>query len=147
MYAVIKTGGKQYRVTEGEVIKFEKLDVATGDTIEFDQVLMLADGENIQIGDPVLGGKTVKAEVLDHGRHPKIRIIKFRRRKHHRKQMGHRQDYTEVRITDLGLGKPKAAKKAVAAKPVQKAEEAAPATEKAAAKPKAKAAKPKATED
>ena len=116
MYAVIKTGGKQYRVTEGEVIKLEKLDVAAGETIEFDQVLMLADGENIQVGNPILSGKVIKAEVIDHGRHRKIRIIKFRRRKHHRKQMGHRQDYTEVKITDLGFEKAAAVKSTKAAK-------------------------------
>jgi|TARA_R110002073_G_scaffold336542_1_gene534921 large subunit ribosomal protein L21 len=101
MYAVIKTGGKQYRVEEGDVLKIEKLETATGESVSFDEVLMIADGENITVGQPRVSGATVTAEVLEQGRHDKIRIIKFRRRKHYRKQQGHRQWFTAVRITGI----------------------------------------------
>ncbi len=101
MYAVIESGGKQHRVVPGETLNLEKLEIATGESIAFDKVLMVGDGDNITLGAPyVIGGK-VTAEVVSHGRDKKISIIKFRRRKHHRKQMGHRQWYTEVRITDI----------------------------------------------
>lgn len=102
MYAVIESGGKQHRVTEGEALKLEKLEVATGDTIEFDRVLMVG-GDDTRVGTPLVDGAKVTAEVVDHGRHEKIRIVKFNRRKHHRKQMGHRQWYTEVRITGISV--------------------------------------------
>ena len=101
MYAVIKTGSKQYRVTEGETLKVEKLDVATGEAIELDQVLMVANGEDVKIGAPVVEGAKVKAEIVAHGRGKKVTIVKFRRRKHHRKQMGHRQWFTEIKITGI----------------------------------------------
>ncbi|CAM3587800.1 50S ribosomal protein L21 [Parendozoicomonas haliclonae] len=101
MYAVIVTGGKQYRVTEGETLKVEKLDVATGEAIELDKVLMVANGEDIKIGAPVVEGAKVNAEVVAHGRAKKVTIVKFRRRKHHRKQMGHRQWFTEIKITGI----------------------------------------------
>ncbi len=101
MYAVIVTGGKQYRVTEGETLKVEKLEVATGEAIELDQVLMVANGEDIKIGAPVVAGAKVKAEIVSHGRGKKVTIVKFRRRKHHRKQMGHRQWFTEIKITGI----------------------------------------------
>lgn len=101
MYAVFKSGGKQHRVVEGDVIKLEKLEVATGDKIEFDEVLMVADGEDVKVGTPVLEGGKVTAEVVTHGRGDKIRIIKFRRRKHSKKQQGHRQWFTEVKITGI----------------------------------------------
>jgi large subunit ribosomal protein L21 len=101
MYAVIVTGGKQYRVMEGEYLRVELLDVEPGSTVDFDQVLMLGDGENITIGTPVVSGAKVTASVRGHGRHDKVRIVKFRRRKHHRKQMGHRQHYTEIEITGI----------------------------------------------
>lgn len=101
MYAVIKSGGKQYRVTPGQVLKLETLPGAVGDEIKFADVLMVADGDNVVIGTPKVANATVSASVLSHGRHDKIRIIKFRRRKHHRKQMGHRQNYTEVKITAI----------------------------------------------
>ncbi len=101
MYAVIESGGKQHRVVPGETLNLEKLEIATGESIAFDKVLMVGDGDNITLGAPyVIGGK-VTAEVVSHGRDKKISIIKFRRRKHHRKQMGHRQWYTEVRILDI----------------------------------------------
>jgi large subunit ribosomal protein L21 len=100
MYAVIESGGKQHRVSEGETLKLEKLDAATGDSVEFDRVLMIG-GENIRIGTPVVEGGKVTAEVVAHGRHKKVRIVKFNRRKHHRKETGHRQWFTEVRITGI----------------------------------------------
>ena len=101
MYAVIVSGGKQHRVVEGETLRLEKLDVATGDSIDFDQVLMVGEGENVKVGAPYVDGGKVTAEVVSHGRGDKIRIIKFRRRKHHRKQQGHRQWFTEVKITGI----------------------------------------------
>jgi len=104
MYAVIKTGGKQYRVMEGQTLKVEKLNAEKGNSIELDEVLMVADGENIKIGAPFVEGSKVSATVEDHGRGDKVRIIKFNRRKHFRKQMGHRQSYTEIKITGISAG-------------------------------------------
>ena len=101
MYAVIKTGGKQYRVAEGQTLRVEKLGVEEGGDVEFDQVLMVADGDDIKVGAPLVDGGKVTATVVANGRGDKVKIIKFRRRKHHRKQMGHRQSYTEVKITGI----------------------------------------------
>jgi len=101
MYAVFKSGGKQHRVAEGDVIKLEKLEVATGDKIEFDQVLMVANGDDVKVGAPLVEGGKVTAEVVGHGRGDKIRIVKFRRRKHFKKQQGHRQWFTQVKITGI----------------------------------------------
>ncbi|MCO1334812.1 50S ribosomal protein L21 [Microbulbifer sp. OS29] len=101
MYAVFESGGKQHRVEEGEVLRLEKLEVATGESIDFDKVLMVVDGDNINIGAPVVGGAKVSAEVVSHGRGEKVTIIKFRRRKHSMKRQGHRQWYTEVKITGI----------------------------------------------
>ena len=101
MYAVIKTGGKQYRVEEGDVVRIEKIEVATGESVDFDQVLLVANGDDVKVGQPVVDGAKVTAEVLEQGRHKKVKIIKFRRRKHHRKQQGHRQWYTELKITGI----------------------------------------------
>ncbi|BCD96423.1 50S ribosomal protein L21 [Marinagarivorans cellulosilyticus] len=101
MYAVIVSGGKQHRVEEGEVLRLEKIEAETGATISFDQVLMVANGEDVKIGTPVVGGATVEAEVVAHGRGEKVTIIKFRRRKHSMKRQGHRQWYTEVKITGI----------------------------------------------
>ena len=101
MYAVVESGGKQHRVIEGETLKVEKLDIATGETLTIDQVLMVGEGESVKIGAPYVDGSKVTAEVLSHGRHKKITIVKFRRRKHHRKQMGHRQWFTELKITGI----------------------------------------------
>jgi len=100
MYAVVVTGGKQYRVMQGEKLRVELLDVEAGGEVKFDQLLMLGDGEGIKLGD-ALKGASVTAKVVGHGRADKIRIVKFRRRKHHRKQMGHRQHYTEIQITGI----------------------------------------------
>jgi len=101
MYAVIESGGKQHRVVEGETLKLEKIETATGETVEFDRVLMVGGGEDVKIGTPVVEGGKVTAEVVAHGRHKKITIVKFNRRKHYRKQTGHRQWFTEVKITGI----------------------------------------------
>ena len=101
MYAVIITGGKQYRVMEGETLRVEKLDADVDSTIEFGHVLLLGNGDKVTVGAPAVDGAKVTATVKGHGRHEKIRIIKFRRRKHHKKQMGHRQHYTEIQITGI----------------------------------------------
>lgn len=101
MYAVIAAGGKQHRVVEGEVVRLEKIEVATGENVDFDQVLLVSDGTELKVGAPVVDGAKVTAEVLSHGRADKVRIIKFRRRKHSMKRQGHRQWYTEVKITSI----------------------------------------------
>ncbi len=101
MYAVIKTGGKQYRVKTGDVLKVETLPSEAGSEVDFSEVLLIVDGEKSTVGTPLVSKAVVKAKVLSQGRHKKIKIIKFRRRKHHMKQMGHRQNYTEVEITAI----------------------------------------------
>lgn len=101
MYAVVKTGGKQYKVAEGQYLKVEKIDGNEGDSIELDQVLMIADGENLKIGTPMLESGKVTAKIKSHGRGKKIEIMKFHRRKHHQKKTGHRQYYTEIEITAI----------------------------------------------
>lgn len=101
MYAVFQSGGKQHRVSEGQVVRLEKLEVSTGESVEFDSVLMVVNGEDVKIGAPVVAGAKVMAEVVTHGRGDKVKIVKFRRRKHSRKQQGHRQWFTEVKITGI----------------------------------------------
>lgn len=101
MYAVVETGGKQYRVAVGDVVRIEKLDVEAGSAVNLDKVLMVADGDAVRVGTPNLAGATVTATVKSHGRADKIRIFKFRRRKHYRKSQGHRQHYTEIEITGI----------------------------------------------
>ena len=101
MYAVFKTGGKQYRAATGDVIKVEKIEAEKGATVELDQVLMVGEGEDVKVGAPYLEGGKVTATVVDHGRRDKIKVIKFKRRKNHRKQMGHRQYYTQIEITGI----------------------------------------------
>ena len=101
MYAVFQSGGKQHRVSEGQVIRLEKLEVETGSEVVFDKVLMVANGEDIKVGAPFVEGATIKAEIVEHGRGDKIKIVKFRRRKHYRKQQGHRQWFTDVKITAI----------------------------------------------
>ena len=101
MFAVIKTGGKQYKVQAGDLVKVEKLDAEEGKTIKISDVLMLIDGDKTTVGTPNVKGATVSARINSHGRGPKIKIIKFHRRKHHRKQMGHRQAYTELSILKI----------------------------------------------
>jgi len=104
MYAVIKTGGKQYRITEGETLRVERLPAEVGSSIDLSEVLMIADGDNIKIGAPFVKGGKVSAQVTAHGRGEKVLILKFRRRKHHMKRAGHRQDYTELKITGIKAG-------------------------------------------
>ncbi|HPU81029.1 50S ribosomal protein L21 [Accumulibacter sp.] len=104
MYAVIKTGGKQYRVVSGEKLKIEQIPAEVGTEITLDQVLMLGEGESVKVGTPVVVGATVKATVLSQGRHDKIRIFKMRRRKHSQKHQGHRQNYTEIRVDLISDG-------------------------------------------
>lgn len=103
-YAVIVTGGKQYRVAQGETLRVEKLEGDVDSVVNFDQVLLIGSGEGISIGGPLLAGALVAAKIKKHGRADKIRIIKFRRRKHHMKQQGHRQHYTEIEITGINAG-------------------------------------------
>ncbi|MFT6914144.1 MAG: large subunit ribosomal protein L21 [Motiliproteus sp.] len=101
MYAVIVCGGKQYRVSEGYTLKVEKLAVEEGASLDLDQVLLVVNGDDVKIGTPLVAGAKVSAEILAHGRGKKIRIIKFKRRKHHMKKMGHRQWFTEIKITGI----------------------------------------------
>ena len=131
MYAVIESGGKQHRVEKGEILQLEKLNAATGDKVKFDKVLLVGEGESVKIGKPYVQGGQVTAEVLREGRGDKIKIIKFNRRKNYKRQQGHRQWYTEVKITGIKAG--------AKAKPKVKAD----SKDKAKAKPKAKT-KPKA---
>ena len=98
MYAVIKTGGKQYKVAAGEKIKIEQIAADVGQEIVIDQVLAVGDGADLQVGTPLIAGATVKATVLAQGRHDKVRIFKMRRRKHYQKRQGHRQNFTEIQI-------------------------------------------------
>ena len=101
MYAVFKTGGKQYRATTGDVLKVEKIEAEKGAEVELDQVLMVGEGEDVKIGAPYLEGGKVTATVVDHGRRDKIKVIKFKRRKNYRRQMGHRQYFTQIEITGI----------------------------------------------
>ena len=102
MYAVVKTGGKQYRVAVGDVLRVESLDADEGSSVELDDVLMVADGGDIKTGSDVAKGTTVSASVRGHGRGDKIRVYKFRRRKNYRLTQGHRQNFTELEITAIG---------------------------------------------
>jgi len=104
MYAVIRAGGKQYRVAEGDTLKIEKIAADEGASVELDQVLMVADGDEVKVGTPILEGGKVTATVKAHGRAKKVKIIKFRRRKHHLKRQGHRQWFTELTITGISAG-------------------------------------------
>ena len=101
MYAVISTGGKQYKLGQGDVCRIEKLDAEEGASVEINKVLMIADGHNINIGTPFVDGGKVTATVKSHGRAKKVEIMKFRRRKHHQKRTGHRQYYTEIEVTGI----------------------------------------------
>ncbi len=101
MYAVIKTGGKQYRVAAGEKLKIEQIPADVGSQVVLDQILMIADGEAVTLGQPLVSGAKVSATVLAHGRHDKVRIFKMRRRKHYQKHQGHRQNFTEIQIDTI----------------------------------------------
>lgn len=103
MYAIVKTGGKQYRVTKGKILKIEKLAQKIGDSVEFNNILLIGEGNDLYIGSPQVTGAKVTAEIVDHGRSAKINIIKFKRRKHYMKRMGHRQNFTTVKIIDINL--------------------------------------------
>jgi len=125
MYAVIKTGGKQYKVVAGERLKVEKIVGDVGATVVIDKVLMISDDANTTIGSPLISGATVSATVLSHGRADKVMIFKFRRRKHYRKTQGHRQSFTEIQIGEIlatGASAEKAAPKATKAKAAKVAE-------------------------
>ena len=104
MYAVILTGGHQYRVEQGAVLRVEKLDAEPDAAVTFDNVLLVGEGDSVTVGAPTVAGASVTAKVRNHGRADKVRIVKFRRRKHHRKQMGHRQHYTEIEVTGISAG-------------------------------------------
>jgi large subunit ribosomal protein L21 len=101
MFAVINTGGKQYRVSEGTVLRIEKLVADAGSTVEFDQVLLVGQGDQVKVGKPFLGGAKVVATVQSHGKGDKVSIVKFRRRKHYLRMKGHRQHYTEIKVTGI----------------------------------------------
>src|SRR5687768_4506743 len=104
MYAVIATGGKQYRVTKDAVLRVEKLDAEPGSTVEFADVLLVGEGANVKLGAPLLQGSKVVATVVRHGKGEKVSIVKFRRRKHYLRRKGHRQMFTEVKVTDISGG-------------------------------------------
>jgi large subunit ribosomal protein L21 len=101
MFAVINTGGKQYRVSEGTIVRIEKLEAEEGSTVEFDQVLLVGSGADVQVGKPLVAGAKVTATVEKHGKGDKVRIVKFRRRKHYKREKTHRQHYTLVKITGI----------------------------------------------
>ena len=103
MYAVIKTGGKQYRVVAGEKIKVEQIPADVGAEITLDQILMIGEGESVKVGTPTVAGAKITARVIAHGRHPKVKIFKMRRRKHYQKHQGHRQNYTELEIGSISV--------------------------------------------
>ncbi len=142
MYAVFRTGGKQYRAAKGDVLRLEKIEAAEGATIEFDEVLLVGEGSSIKVGNPLLSGSTVSAKVLLQGKSRKVPVVKFKRRQNYLRQGSHRQFYTEVEITAIGASSAKkaapkadkadkpAAKKAATRKPAAKK----PATKKVAAK-------------
>ncbi len=104
MYAVIKTGGKQYRVAEGARLKVERLDAAEGDAVEFDQVLLVGEGDDVKIGTPLVEGGKVTGTVEAQGKGRKVEVVKFKRRKNYRRTKGHRQQFTQVRITNISAG-------------------------------------------
>ena len=104
MYAVIATGGKQYRVTKDATLRVEKLNAEPGSTVEFGEVLLMAEGADVKLGTPLLKGSKVTATVVRHGKGEKVSIVKFRRRKHYLRQKNHRQAFTEVKILDFSAG-------------------------------------------
>jgi len=145
MYAVFRTGGKQYRAAKGDVLRLEKIEADEGATITFDEVLLIGEGADVKVGDPLLSGSSVSGKVLSQGKTKKVNVVKFKRRQNYLRQGSHRQFYTEVEITGIsGSGAKKAAPgKEAAEKPAAKEEtEAKPASKKKVAK---KAAAKKAT--
>jgi large subunit ribosomal protein L21 len=149
MYAVFRSGGKQYRASKGETLKLEKIDADEGAKVEFDEVLLVGEGSDIKVGSPLLSGTSVSATVIRQGKSKKVSVVKFRRRQNYLRQHTHRQFFTEVEITGIGAGGKAAAKKADADKPAASAEK--PAAKKvakkkpAAKKPAAKKAAAKKT--
>jgi len=137
MYAVIKTGGKQYKVAAGDKLKVEKLAGEVGSKVVLDKILMLADGETVTIGSPLVAGAKVNATLVSHGRGDKVMIFKFRRRKHYRKTQGHRQSYTEILIDDVNGKGATAPAKVAAEKPAKASVAEKPAKAPAAKKVKA----------
>lgn len=101
MYAIIRSGGKQYRVSTGQTLRLEKLPVEAGQVVNFEEVLLVSNGQESHVGSPLVAHAKVIAEVIEHGRGKKVRIIKFRRRKHHMKHQGHRQAYTSIKVTGI----------------------------------------------
>ncbi|MDO8953736.1 MAG: 50S ribosomal protein L21 [Gammaproteobacteria bacterium] len=117
MYAVMVSGGKQHKVREGDIVKLEKIEQGIGETVVFNEVLLIANDGDLQLGTPLIAGGVVSGEIVAQDRADKVHIIKFRRRKHHMKQMGHRQYYTAVKITGIGANAKKTpAKKTAKAK-------------------------------
>lgn len=101
MYAVFQSGGKQHRVKKDQVVRLEKLNISTGEVVEFNQIMVIATAEYVKFGTPFVDGGKVIAEVIAHGRSEKIKIVKFHRRKHYRKQQGHRQSFTDIKVTSI----------------------------------------------
>jgi large subunit ribosomal protein L21 len=155
MYAVFRSGGKQYRAAKGDVLRVEKIDAAEGATVEFDEVLLVGEGSDVRVGSPLLSGSTVSAKVVRQGKSRKVPVVKFRRRQNYLRQGSHRQFFTEVEITDIGakaatkaapkagakdepatgkVAKEKAVKKAAEAASPEKASARKPAAKKAAGK-------------
>ena len=133
MYAVFRSGGKQYRATKGDVLKLEKLDADEGAKVSFDEVLLVGEGKDIQVGSPLLSGSSVSGKVLKQGKSKKVSVVKFRRRQNYLRQHTHRQFFTEVEITDI-----KAGGKAAPAKAAEKSADDKPAAKKTAKKAAAK---------
>ena len=140
MYAVFRTGGKQYRASEGDLLRVERLDAEEGATIEFDEVLLVGEGANVQLGSPLLSGGMVKARVTSQGRSKKIVVLKFRRRTNYKRVKGHRQHYTEIEVTSITASAPKKAAKPATETPVSE-KIARPAPKKVAKTTAKKAAK------
>ena len=143
MYAVFRTGGKQYRAAKGDVLRLEKIEADEGATVTFDEVLLIGEGADVKVGDPLLSGSSVSGKVLSQGKTKKVNVVKFKRRQNYLRQGSHRQFFTEVEITDIGAAAKKAApKKKVAAKKKAAPKKAAP--KKAAVKEEAPKAAPEA---
>jgi len=143
MYAVFRSGGKQYRASTGETLKLEKLDADEGAKVRFDEVLLVGEGNDIKVGSPLLSGTSVSATVIRQGKSKKVSVVKFRRRQNYLRQHTHRQFFTEVEITDISSGGKAAPKKAAEDEPaIEKAAAKKPAAKKPAAKKKATAKKP-----
>jgi large subunit ribosomal protein L21 len=143
MYAVFRTGGKQYRAAKGDVLRLEKIEAEEGATVSFDDVLLVGEGADIKVGNPLLSGTSVSGKVLRQGKSKKVSVVKFKRRQNYLRQGSHRQFFTEVEITAIGGSAKKAAPKAEAAPAAKKAAPKKAAPKKAA--PKKKAAAKKAT--